>query len=158
MIVVNSGNKLLLNKFNCDIAVLCVWAGWNWLQLQPYEGRDLWEVSDCYPDSHNTPCRPTQTNTTPLLLFLQWYCSSRLHSFHTTALLSERWWWLRRVVVAMMVQRRMMIKLCCRAQAIQSLNSFKSTLPYLMTGDSWCNGEGEYIMKTCICTALMWSR
>ncbi|XP_014033664.2 uncharacterized protein topaz1 isoform X4 [Salmo salar] len=27
-----------------------------------------------------------------------------------------------------------------RAQAIQSLNSFKSTLPYLMTGDSWCNG------------------
>uniref|UniRef100_A0A4W5N8A7 Protein TOPAZ1 n=1 Tax=Hucho hucho TaxID=62062 RepID=A0A4W5N8A7_9TELE len=28
-----------------------------------------------------------------------------------------------------------------RAQAIQSLNSFKSTLPYLMTGDSWCNGH-----------------
>ncbi|CAB1320703.1 unnamed protein product [Coregonus sp. 'balchen'] len=26
-----------------------------------------------------------------------------------------------------------------RAQAIQTLNSFKSTLPYLMTGDSWCN-------------------
>ncbi|XP_031649156.1 uncharacterized protein topaz1 isoform X2 [Oncorhynchus kisutch] len=26
-----------------------------------------------------------------------------------------------------------------RAQAFQSLNSFKSTLPYLMTGDSWCN-------------------
>lgn len=47
-----------------------------------------------------------------------------------------------------MVQRRMMIKLCCRAQAIQSLNSFKSTLPYLMTGDSWCNGEGEDATST----------
>nr|XP_029514422.1 protein TOPAZ1 isoform X1 [Oncorhynchus nerka] len=28
-----------------------------------------------------------------------------------------------------------------RAQAFQSLNSFKSTLPYLMTGDSWCKGH-----------------
>ncbi|XP_055732464.1 uncharacterized protein topaz1 isoform X3 [Salvelinus fontinalis] len=28
-----------------------------------------------------------------------------------------------------------------RAKAIQSLNSFKSALPYLMTGDSWCNGH-----------------
>ncbi|XP_023832406.1 uncharacterized protein topaz1 isoform X3 [Salvelinus sp. IW2-2015] len=37
--------------------------------------------------------------------------------------------------------RPMKAEISERAKAIQSLNSFKSTLPYLMTGDSWCNGH-----------------